>query len=165
MADEKLDLERQEIDRAGTAPTFTPVAEAQIDATWDDLADEAAFKAAAAAVADASKLGYQVRNKLNKMMLVVKNNSGGEGYVQVLNPSQVDGLEVAERTYTVADGDILFIGPWPSTYHAENTEDSGAATPTHKDYVQMIFGTTLNLSTTYDDTNAAARFEVAALEI
>lgn len=48
----------------------------------------------------------------------VTNGSGGALTVTVDYPLSVDtDLTVTDRTYTLADGDVLVIGPWPTSYN------------------------------------------------
>lgn len=95
MAD--VTIAPQAIVRAGLAPVYTA-----IDATDTYLI-----------------------NNAGRMFLHVKNTNAAIATITVETPGTVDGLAIAERTFTVpaTTGDRM-AGPWPpSTYNAANVHN------------------------------------------
>lgn len=52
-----------------------------------------------------------------KTYIHVKNGGGGSITVTIDTPGSVDGLAIADRTVTVANGSEKKIGPFPSSYN------------------------------------------------
>lgn len=65
--------------------------------------------------------GHAFDNSSGKVILAVKNGSGGSLTVTIGVAATVDGLAIADRTVTIADGDEDWIGPFPTIYNKDDT--------------------------------------------
>ncbi|MEK7765269.1 MAG: hypothetical protein AAB368_03430 [bacterium] len=64
--------------------------------------------------------GFSIQND-GRTILHVKNvAAGGDCVVTIVTPNTVDGLALADRTVTVADGAERFIGPFPPSIYNES---------------------------------------------
>lgn len=63
--------------------------------------------------------GHQFSNN-GKTFLHVKNGGGSSITVTIQTPGSVDGLAVADRTVTVANGAEKMIGPFPTTTYNQS---------------------------------------------
>ena len=64
--------------------------------------------------------GNSFDNSSTKVILIVNNGSGGNLTLTVDFPQTLDGLTVADRTYTIPTGEEWVIGPFPSSYNQTN---------------------------------------------
>jgi len=71
--------------------------------------------------------GDNFRNT-GREFLVVKNDSGSDVAVSLKIQQEVDGVLPAPRSVTVSDGDIVFIGPFPTD---EYNNDDGCLEVTY----------------------------------
>jgi hypothetical protein len=162
-----VDIDRLVTDRDGVVVPVAAaaVAEAKL---YISQADRATFDATIEAARLAGTLkGYQVRNKLGKLALLVENNTAATIFLTIMCPSLVDGLQVTERKYDLAAGERKMIGPWTTVYHQTNTEDSvlTLGTPEHKDYLWCVFGIIDDGDPDYDVADAAKRILFNPIEI